>query len=453
MTRLRRPLLAAAIVAIVFACSESLTQSDAGPQPGETTDAGRDGGTSGTDGGLTFQNACALINQKKCEYLQHCGLIASGQAAVRDCASILVNTECGPTLWPARVAVGTLRFNPIIASACAAAYDPSTRDCEDYAQTPSLCDQFLSAGSSLNASCYGGIWRECASGVCRGLSCPRTCRAPGAVGEDCSADGECSADAGLYCLPSGAGTSGACTSFGSVDAGCSALTRCQTGLFCNGVGHCQPLRQSGESCTDGTCVISQWCASTPDGGVCTPRSDNGPCSDDRMCREGFVCVPQSQSCGSRGPIPSGSPCGSGQSCANGFSCVGVTTTTLGACGSPLPEGQGCVGDRDCRNDLSCLPADGSVDLRCAQRQDDGKPCSQDRDCQLYSACKGGSCFRLPRLGEACTGNECVFGSCTPVNDGGSMCTGLLPPNATCSFDAECSSARCAAGTCLAACAP
>lgn len=454
---LHRWLLPAFGVLFAIACSEAALR-DGGIGPEEpSADAGRDGGFNFADGGLNAQNACALINAEKCKYLQQCGLIEDGESALRDCASILVTTECGPSLWPARVSVGTLRFSSTLAGACAASY--SARHCQDYATAPELCGKFLTPGSGLSSACYGGPWQECSSGICRGLSCPRTCRAPGNVGEDCSADQDCLTDGGLYCLPSGNGTSGLCALYGGADAGCNALSRCGSAYFCNQAGHCEALHQQGESCTDGTCVPEQWCATTADGGTCTFRQFvNSDCTDDRQCGSGLICVPQpgamTGKCWNQGPLGSGTACGYGQQCASGLTCVGLSAQTLGSCAEPVAVGKSCVGTNDCQAHLSCLPADASTDLRCTPRRDDGAPCSEDRDCLLYSACKSGSCFRLPRIGEPCTSaTECIYGSCTEQSDGGSICSGLLAPNATCSFDSECSSGRCAAGSCLAACVP
>lgn len=417
-----------------------------------------DGGTSdnggASDGGFTAQNACALINARKCDYLQRCGLIAQGQPALRDCASILVTTECGPSLWPLRVQVGTLRFSTVIARACAESYP--TAHCEDFTRAPELCNDFLTPGAAANGACYGGNFKECQLGVCRGLSCPKLCRPPGTPGEDCNLNQDCATDAGLYCAPGRTSSSGTCSPFAGVDAGCNALTRCEQNLYCAMDGHCQPLGDNGDACSDKTCVSSNWCAIGADGGgVCTWKAVPGTnCTDDRQCQEGSICVVESGKCGGEGPLPRDSACGSRQSCAPGLTCVGLQPNTLGVCSDPRSTDDLCTGHLDCEGHLACVAADGGSQKHCTARREDGAPCALTRECQLYSACRGGTCIRLPRLGEACVSNECVYGSCTESGtDGGRTCTGQLPPNAPCTFDAECSSSRCSAGSCLAACTP
>ena len=86
----RAALIAAALtlLAVVISCG-TFPEGNNGPRDGSGVGGGNGGssdGGGGLDGGLTSTNACALMNTRKCDYLQRCGLIAQGEPAARDCA-------------------------------------------------------------------------------------------------------------------------------------------------------------------------------------------------------------------------------------------------------------------------------------------------------------------------------------------------------------------------------
>jgi hypothetical protein len=227
--------------------------------------------------------------------------------------------------------------------------------------------------------------------------------------------------------------------------------------FCNDTGMCEARRAARRPCqSDGECLESLFCAQVPGEAAptCVQRLADGiACTGSNQCRLGSACVPQSGTCSPRGPLPVGTDCGTGQLCAPGLACVGRTASNAGVCLPPLPEGTPCLHASDCEPHLSCVPATGPQDLRCGRRLSTGTACEVDRDCHLLSACVSGTCTPLPSAGESCTGHGCLYGSCAEQADGGSACAGLLGPNAPCTFNDECSSGRCVAGACLAACTP
>jgi hypothetical protein len=455
----RAGMLGCAVLALWLGCTPRA--GDAG-DGGSTTAA--DGGSAALDGGrdagtppgFTAANTCAQVNTARCAALQRCGLVAEGLAEARACAAFLVETACGPSLWPARVAAGTLRLLPSVAYACAQAW--AVRPCDLVLETPDVCGGFLQPAAGSGGSCYGGPWDECPAGeVCRGLACPRSCRQPGNAGEDCSADADCATDGGLHCQADGVGPNGSCVLPAEGGAACDAWTRCAPGHFCNDVGECEPRRAARRPCTsNGECLETLFCGLAPGetAATCVQRIPDGlACSSSDHCRLGSACVPQSGKCAPRGPLPVGTDCGTGQVCAPGLACVGRTASNAGVCLPPLPEGTPCLHASDCEPHLSCVRAAGPQDFRCGRRLPTGAPCAVDRDCQMLGACVDGACAPLPSAGEPCSGHACLYGSCAPQGDGGNSCAGLLGPNAPCTFNDECSSGRCVAGACLAACTP
>src|SRR6187431_2375741 len=90
---------------LLVACSTPVPGAEDTGVPDSGFDAGvGDGGVGGgpqNDGGLPLASACTVLNARRCEYLQRCGLIS--EPAVRDCLAWQQATSCGPTKWQARV--------------------------------------------------------------------------------------------------------------------------------------------------------------------------------------------------------------------------------------------------------------------------------------------------------------------------------------------------------------
>lgn len=453
---------------LVCACAGGAPIGGTGGGKGGGSGTGGSGGSSGTGGGggiiivdgLPLKNACATLNARRCDYFARCGLIEDTDDGKRDCAAWLLATWCGPTLWPARVEVGTLLYDAKVAQQCADAWSSGNppRRCDLYEELPGVCTRFIAPNVAPLRACYDG-YSECTEGtVCRGAACPRTCQALGAVGDTCQNDGDCRPL--LYCKRTvqvtGAGT---CTSFGAINNVCGPEEPCGAGLVCAG-NKCVAPPTAGSPCaTGGICDDTSWCQFGADGGTCSTKEGSGaPCTDDVQCMPGHLCQPGSggaaAECTPRviGALPS--VCSDRQTCPPGTTCVGATATTLGYCEQPLTPGAPCIASDDCRKDLACASADGGFAMTCVTRQRNGGSCVLDRDCQMLSRCIGGVCTRLPVTGQSCAQEgACLFGPCSTLADGGATCADRYGPGTRCAFDGDCASNRCLGGMCLPACAP
>lgn len=412
--------------------------------------AGGGGGTIVVEG-LPVKMACTVLNAKRCEYLARCGLIEDSDMGRRDCVAWLIDSWCGPTRWPSRVAAGTLLYDGKLAQQCADAFGPA-RSCDDYDALPSVCNRFTSPNVSPLRACYDG-YPECTEGlVCRGAACPRTCQPLGISGDTCQVDTDCRPL--LYCkravVVTGAGT---CTNLGVAGSVCGADEPCGAGLVCAG-GKCLQPPSSGSPCAMGNiCDDTSWCQFTPDGGACTNKQGAGvSCTDDVQCSAGYLC--QQNKCEPKvlGVLPAA--CSDRQTCPLGTTCVGASAMLLGLCEPPITAGEPCLASDDCQRHLACAPSDGGWSLECAFRQPNRGACTLDRDCQILSRCKGGVCTRLPVTGQSCVEERaCLFGPCTGVADGGAYCADRYGPGTQCQLDSDCASNRCVGNMCLPACAP
>jgi hypothetical protein len=435
--------------ALVGACGGLLYP---GPEPDGGLQA-QDGGVDprldgGAGTGLALLAACPIINVRRCEALQRCGLIAVTQEALASCVAYFAATDCGAELV-SRVQVGTLRYHSAQAAGCAQGW--VERACADFGSPPEACGGLTSAAAPLQASCYGGRYRECTEGVCVGGSCPKLCRLPGTPGELCEQKADCRE--ALYCRQASAtGALGMCAEYAGQGETCDAHKLCGAGLFCARLGRCEALREEGAPCQPGACVTPAWCADGPDGGTCLARAgEGGACSLSEGCALELVCLPEIQQCAPPGPLPKDAACYPSQHCEVPLVCAGALDGGVGLCAAATQAGGDCAADRECSAELACLEAkDGG---RCGGPQADGEFCAADRHCQLFSRCKQGVCERLSSLGEPCGTLGCLYGTCTQSDDGGSSCAGLGTPNAPCERDEQCQSRRCVAGACLAACSP
>ncbi len=394
-----------------FDASSQVAGADAGnlPDGNAPPDAGANSG-----GDLRLELACLTLNGARCDYLQRCGLVAPGTESRSDCMNLLGATDCGPTLWPARVIERTLNYHPVAAQQCADAY--LTRACGEWRELPAVCSGVTTPAVSLGGRCYGGTAPECRSGTCTGGTCPRRCREQGGPGELCDVDADCRT--GNFCQALGSGTGvGTCAALGTSGAICTTQAQCADGLYCSGLQRCAEFASEGESCLQAACAPGLWC-STAAGTVCIARAQaDGACTADAQCEQGLWCAPESGTCQ-----------------------PAVTRA----------EGVSCTRARECGEPFTCLEgADGGA---CGPRRQDGSTCSSDRDCTVLSRCIDATCTPLPRTGEPCTPGGCLHGTCE-LTEGEWLCKGQGGPNAACTADAECASGRCVAGACLAACSP
>ena len=152
--------------------------------------------------------------------------------------------------------------------------------------------------------------------------------------------------AGEACQP--VATSLACheRSCGTASDGCGGLVECgtcdQASLFCNDLGHCQPLPEcdcDGKECGRLPCATPVFCG-----------PDDGRCGLGEICGEGFFCFRSSDVgyCGSFNGVCSGHP---DPGCRESYnlSCPihAISLTTGEPCGS-MPQGPGA-------DDVRCGP--------------------------------------------------------------------------------------------------
>jgi len=412
---------------------------------GGGSSAGTGGGSS--DAGLPLRSACATLNARRCETLRTCGVIEDTTDAYRACVAWLTATWCGPTQWPSRVEVGTLRYDAVRAQTCAT--DWATRTCSDWATDPASCKTFLLAAVPLGGRCYEG-YQECSDGVCRGGGCPRKCLARGAIGEVCLTTTDCQSN--LYCRPPlGASGSNQCTPYGGESSPCGPAQLCALGLICSS-GACRRLPVAEQPCVLGRCDESAFCIASADGGLCEPRRDAGiTCNDDSQCSPGLVCDAITQACVSA-TAAIGAECSPRQQCPQGATCLIEAGLQRGVCSVLKRASEPCRVASDCQGQLTCVEVDGG--RSCAPRLKNAAVCSTSRDCLALSACVAGNCVGLPVLGEPCTmASPCLWGACLGGADGGAVCIEPQGPGQPCRTGADCSAARCEQGLCAAACLP
>lgn len=450
VTRQQRPVpgfWAAVAAAALAACGSlkllEVPSLDAGALLGAAYAGGGSGaagdGGAGNDGGLGIAGLCPVLLEARCGSLQRCGLLSDAGAAT--CRSTLAHTWCGPRTWPSHVAVGALRLDQVAALRCAGELAASA--CEGVLSPPAACAEFLVPAAGLGQPCFDG-YLECAEGVCRGATCPKSCQAPGAAGAACALSAEC--QAGLICRLSPTAV-GQCAAPGGPDAGCDPATPCAAPLACV-QARCQGLPAPGQPCLLGQCGAGGTCAA--DAGICVARLDGGsPCTSPSACAAGLTCAEGACAPAVVGP---GAPCALPQACqAPGEVCVGPAGRSR--CQPPL-DGGSCQRDEECLPALACQgPADGGQ--ACGPRLPAGAACDTTRQCQLDAECLLGTCQPRPRPGEACGPAACLEGLCRGGlgADGGALCGDLLVARTPCTADAQCASGHCALGYCLTACTP
>lgn len=441
------PLLAASTLAACGLLPASPPKQDAGPRDGGVLPVS-DGGTMPVDGGLSIADACPLINQRRCDFLARCGLIASTPVAHAECVRQLEVSWCGPLTWPPHVARGTLRYDAVRSAACADAF--LTQGCAEWKGLPDSCTRFLLPRAALGGDCYDG-YAACAEGVCRGSSCPRTCQPRALLDEVCTVDADCRS--GLYCrFPPFLSPVGQCAAYGNVGAACSTTALCADGLRCV-AEQCRALPLAGSLCLAGQCAATSYCEGVLDGGVCAERKPEGAACSGEQCAAGLVCDALSSTC-ARASLASGDPCTLSQRCPPAEACIGATERRAGFCDRPRAEGEDCVTDRDCEEHLGCLAGDGGAS--CQRRLAAGSACTSQQACQAGATCLDGTCTPLPLPGESCTTTRtCRWGLCRELvnTDGGAVCGALLSAGQPCLRHDECASGSCRSGTCVARCLP
>ncbi|MGV3621232.1 MAG: hypothetical protein ACO1OB_10465 [Archangium sp.] len=440
----------------VFACLGVLAACNfRGPavrQPPETPtlDAGqvRDAGFD-PDAGIAPLEACALLNDARCDGLARCGLIAPDELAHAACVAAFEATWCGPTTWPTHVNAGALRLDSARALACVGALEAQA--CGSWPALPDPCTRFLLPRVPLGEPCFDGF-DECLDGVCRGNACPRTCQPRAIEGEVCTNDDECRA--GLSCRRGVVSPATVCSAPGNVGTACFADVDCAIGLACS-EQQCKPLPAAGSKCLDYRCLDTAYCETDSTGGLCTARKSLGASCSGQQCAASLVCDPTSGTCVQK-LASMHERCSPAQACPSGAVCVRVDADGIGTCALPAAEGEGCEADQDCERHLGCVFREADAGSTCERRGDAGTACASDQQCQVSAECQSASCAELPLPGESCAvTRSCRWGLCRDIagSDGGAVCGALLSPGATCRSDAECASNSCKEGRCLARCVP
>lgn len=418
---------------------------DAGGKDADTMVA-TDAGTTMTVTGGVDPAVCVPLISKRCEYLTRCGLISADPDTAKECTAFFDATWCGPKTWVPRTmpSVNTLRFDANKAKACAAAYE--ARSCADWSTLPEACGQFLVPNAQLRQTCYDG-YAECAEGVCRGISCgDRRCRPLGQESEDCRTTSDCAS--GLYCRATNTLGVGVCSKPASVGETCTEHNTCADGLTC--LGQCLALPPVGAPCVMGRCDTAGFCMQGLDGGFCAPRLLEGVrCAGDGQCATGTVCDATRGQCVPATVSQPGQTCGAQQSCIAGLVCIAIPPDSkTPVCESPSPAAATCTSSSECQNQLACTGG------RCVSRGQWGAACRSARDCGIFLGCIEGTCQPRPVIGQPCTSlMPCLWGACSPLVDGGTVCTDPAGPGARCASNDACASGRCVQGQCLAACTP
>jgi len=143
--------------------------------------------------------------------------------------------------------------------------DPRTR------YSPMRAAEVIAEGYDLMNDCSTDIaqWYvfELLS-VMRGDSGPRVNCAPpgGSFQDDPAAFWQCDADMDLVCRPNSSG-GWECQGASAAGGACNIIYHCQRGLYCTSyiLGSCQPQKDRGDECTDGTECRSLVCG---DSGTC-----------------------------------------------------------------------------------------------------------------------------------------------------------------------------------------
>jgi hypothetical protein len=150
-------------------------------------------------------------------------------------------------------------------------------------------------------------------------------------------------------------------------------------------------------------------------------------------------------------VPAGAaqPCRSDRECSDGLACVGVTDMP-GMCSALPGAGARCPYGRCASENLRC---DGDTNT-CIAVGLPGDPCMAPGDCSIYLECDATShtCREFPTLGMSCD-TTCIDGSFCML-DGSSptgACVALLPDNAPCDGNQQCTSGFCPDGPVFRGC--
>ncbi|MGV3622158.1 MAG: DUF7107 domain-containing protein [Archangium sp.] len=315
----------------------------------------------------------------------------------------------------------------------------------DMSESPN-CQQVHALGTSCTNSTQCGEAAFCQSGACA----PRLANAA-----SCATDRQCSP--ALRCIV------GVCAAPALEDgAACNDDgTGCAQPLVCDVVDHrCRIIRSVGDgaACTGHTLRCDSSGATRCIGGTCVTRGAGDPCdlvdNPNGGLTGSHTQCPPTTFCEVNGDAgvcttsTAGSPCHFGRNCQADQFC-----DLVNGCTARKSAGATCDDPRDCAEGLTCdvvVGADPDEDPNgggastCKPLQTVGSACT--RSCPLPLLCVSGACAKAGLNGEACVDGICLDGACA-----NGLCSGKLAGGSACLLDAQCESAVCREGACLAVC--
>jgi hypothetical protein len=249
-------------------------------------------------------------------------------------------------------------------------------------------------GCHVSLECGAGAYCDGSAGACPGTCraytargeacreaicdpahdvCDETCRATLGEGEACASSATCAA--GLSCL------GGACLPPQPEGSTCdladlTAVTACETGLYCAPDDRCSQRLSEGEACLS----REELNALLLEHGVASSLFTYDQCANDLVCQEG--------ACEAR--VAEGATCSSvdWSSCQLRLSCDPATQ----ACAQPLEIGAACDSlGLPCGLGSFCQLAAGEDRGTCAALRQEGDACGSSFECASLLVCRDGRC--------------------------------------------------------------
>ena len=351
-----------------------------------------DAGTSvmavgGSDAG-SLTDLCADSASAYFARLVRCGELTR---ALADLYQPVFVEQC-PASIPPGVADGRIVFDAAAVQQCLAR--ASAASCLEEPPNCNILRGTVTAGGSCfeNAECEEAFSCDTSS------TCPGTCIARVAVGQQPSATQECVKSAFL--------SNGLCTALAMTGQACGNLL-CADPNVCSPQNLCAPvplMRGLNESCAGAPCGQGLQCVND----VCVARvAENGACDVMRRCQDGLRCA--GNVCVVVRYGVAGAACADGgDACRTGFFCDGSTCAALrgvggacadsecspelfcamGTCKAPGVLNEACSATLRCGDEFFCA-ASGV----CASRKPAGAQCVESEECLGF--CQGLRCTVPP----------------------------------------------------------
>ncbi len=276
----------------------------------------------------------------------------------------------------------------------------------------------------LPADCPGAtacIAKDCIAGKCVDKKATSgTCddKKPCTIGEQCSAQSECTGGQPNLCDDGNVCTKDACAS----PTGCShaPLQACDDGNACTVGDACvaagcaaKGIKDCGDgnSCTNDSCDPAKGCAYTNNTTTC---SDGNACTTGDKCTDGACKGPATPPCDDGNPCTTDT-CAAGQGCTNvgqtGANCSdGSACTSADTCAAGVCKGGAVV---NCDDGSLCT--DDSCDAKSGcKHANNSAPCDDSSVCTTGDKCNGGAC-KAGSNAVCDDKNPCTDDTCDPVN--------------------------------------